>query len=220
MMENGAGVARGGTQTASVSSPARPSPPIGAHVAIGPSGSRTAALASVGVSAAAIAVSSWLTVPFFPVPLTLQTLTVLVVGGILGPAWGAVAVLLYLGLGALGLPVFHGGAGGLGVLAGPTGGYLVGFVPAAVLMGLAGRAAGRWSWRGRASAAALGAGALAATVVVYAVGVPWLAAVAGLSLTKAVAVGLVPFLPGDLVKAVLAVILVRAVASALAETRL
>ncbi len=137
----------------------------------------------------------------------------------LGPAWGPAAVLLYLGLGALGLPVFHGGAGGLGVLAGPTGGYLVGFVPAAALMGLAGRAAGRSPWRGRASVAALGAGALGATVAVYAVGVPWLAAVAGLSAGKAVTVGLLPFLLGDSVKAVVAVVLVRAVASALAETR-
>jgi biotin transport system substrate-specific component len=180
-----------------------------------PRASRTAALAAVGVAAATIAVSSWLSIPFFPVPLTLQTLAVLVVGGVLGVVWGPTAVLVYLGLGAVGLPVFHNGTGGLGVLAGPTGGYLVGFVPAALCMGLAAAIWRRRRLRGIAAVLVLGAGALVATVAIYAVGVPWLAAVAHLSAAKALSVGLVPFIPGDLVKAALAVVVIRAVTVAL-----
>lgn len=176
-----------------------------------------AAFAAAGVAAATIAVCSWVSLPFFPVPLTLQTLGVLVVGGVLGFLWGPVAVLVYLGLGLVGLPVFHNGAAGSGVLAGPTGGYLVGFLPAAAIMGLAGYAAGRRRMAGRGSTVILALGALVATAVIYAVGVPWLAAAAHLSASRALAVGLVPFLPGDLVKAGLAVVVVRAVSAALGQ---
>ena len=180
--------------------------------------SRTSLLAAAGVSAAAIAVSAWLSIPFIPVPLTLQTLAVLVVGGILGPVWGPAAVLVYLGLGALGLPVFHGGTGGLGVLAGPTGGYLVGFVPAAFVVGLASRAAWRHGRLRTGGTLLLAVGAVAATAVIYLVGVPWLALVANLTADKAVASGLLPFLLGDLLKAVAAVLVTRAVVRALAAT--
>jgi biotin transport system substrate-specific component len=175
-------------------------------------------LAAAGVSAAAIAVSAWLSIPFIPVPLTLQTLAVLVVGGVLGPVWGPVAVLVYLGVGGLGLPVFHGGTGGLGVLAGPTGGYLVGFVPAAFVMGLASRAAWRRGPARTGSVVLLVAGVVGATLVIYLVGVPWLAMVADLTTGKALATGLAPFLLGDLVKAAVAVTVTRAVVRALAGT--
>lgn len=181
-------------------------------------GSRTPLLAAAGVSAATLAVSAWFSIPFVPVPLTLQTLAVLIIGGVLGPVWGPVAVLLYLALGALGLPVFHGGTGGLGVLVGPTGGFLVGFVAAACVMGLASRNAWRRGWRTRAATVALAGGVLAATAVIYLMGVPWLAFVANMSAGKAIAAGLVPFLLGDLVKALAAVTVVRAVVAALAET--
>ncbi|MCH5375079.1 MAG: efflux RND transporter permease subunit, partial [Planctomycetes bacterium] len=80
---------------------------------------------------------SWLSVPFYPVPMTMQTLAVLVVGGVLGPRLGTTAVAGYLSLGLAGAPVFHGGLGGPAVFVGPTGGYLLGFLPAAFLMGLA-----------------------------------------------------------------------------------
>jgi biotin transport system substrate-specific component len=92
--------------------------------------------------------------------------------------------------------VFAGGLSGRPVLLGPTGGYLVGFVPAAAIAG--------WLAGGRRPLGLRVAGMVLATSVVYVVGVPWLAVVAGLSLSAAVALGLVPFLPGDALKAALA----------------
>jgi biotin transport system substrate-specific component len=163
-------------------------------------------LAGIGILAA----SAWLSVPFYPVPLTMQTLAVLLVGGMLGPALGMSSVMGYLAIGALGAPVFHGGLGGVVVIAGPTGGYLLGFIPAAFIMGWAARLAG-----GRVPAArfhtrlrrmvVLAAGALVASAVIYLIGVPWLSLATGLGLERAVRVGLVPFLLGDLLKVAVAV---------------
>jgi biotin transport system substrate-specific component len=161
-------------------------------------------LAGIGILAA----SAWLSVPFYPVPLTMQTLAVLLIGGALGPALGASAVFGYLALGALGAPVFHSGLGGLLVLAGPTGGYLVGFIPAVFLMGWAARGASPVAPSGLAATkrlVALALGAILATAAVYALGVPWLSLFGGLGLERAMAVGLVPFLLGDALKAAVAV---------------
>ncbi|MCL5736583.1 MAG: biotin transporter BioY [Actinobacteria bacterium] len=97
------------------------------------------AIAGIGILTA----SAYVSVPFFPVPLTMQTLAVLLLGGLLGPTMAASSVAGYLAIGAMGAPVFHNGLGGLAVLAGPTAGYLVGFIPAAAVMGLAVRRARR-----------------------------------------------------------------------------
>lgn len=170
--------------------------------------------AGVGI----LAVGAWLCVPFYPVPLTMQTLAVLLVGGILGPRLGPAAVCSYLALGLMGAPLFHGGLGGLAVLLGPTGGYLVGFVPAALLMGLAGRCTRR-----RASTIprttrikpsrdvlTLIAGVVTAEVVIYTSGVCWLAALyTGGSLGQAVTAGVTPFLLGEALKMAVAVGAVR-----------
>jgi biotin transport system substrate-specific component len=167
-------------------------------------------LAGVGILAA----SAWLSVPFYPVPLTMQTLAVLLVGGMLGPVLGVSAVAGYLVLGAVGAPVFHNGLGGLLVLGGPTGGYLIGFLPAVFLMGWAARLAGparpgHTGIRARATAGrrlvCLALGAVAASVAIYALGLPWLALVGHLSLERTIDVGLVPFLLGDALKAAVAV---------------
>jgi biotin transport system substrate-specific component len=155
--------------------------------------------------------SAWLSVPFYPVPMTMQTLAVLLVGGLLGPRLGVTAVAGYLALGLVGAPVFHGGMGGPAVLAGPTGGYLLGFLPAAFLMGLVAsrvRAAGPGkggTWRGLA---ALAGGALSAEIAIYAVGLPWLAFLLG-DLGLAVTAGVVPFLLGDVLKTAVAVGAIR-----------
>ena len=178
-------------------------------------------LAGIGILAA----SAWLSVPFYPVPLTMQTLAVLLIGGALGPVLGVSAVAGYLALGALGAPVFHNGLGGMLVIAGPTGGYLVGFLPAVFLMGWAARLSGtarsaspaRLSGTARVSSrgsgwgsvlrrlSILAVGALAASAAIYALGVPWLSFVGGIGLERALAVGLVPFVLGDLLKAAVAV---------------
>ena len=98
---------------------------------------RTRILAACAVTTALLAVMSWvaLPLPVSPVPVTLQTLGVYLAGGLLGPRWGAVAVVAYLLLGLCGVPVFAGAEAGPGVFVGPKGGYLVGFLPAAALAG-------------------------------------------------------------------------------------
>ena len=138
-------------------------------------------------------------VPFYPVPMTLQTLVVLLIGVVFGWRMGSVTVLAYLAQGALGFPVFAGTPEkGLGLLymAGPTGGYLLGFALAAATTGwLAERGLDR-SATGTAFAMAAG------NVVIYVCGLVWLSSFVGME--KAVALGMVPFLFGDLMKIALA----------------
>ena len=157
-----------------------------------------------------LAASAWVSVPFFPVPLTLQTLAVLLAGATLGPVWGASTVFSYVSLGLAGAPVFHNGTGGPAILLGPTGGYLVGFVAAAYVMGFAAshvrRAGTIASWRGLLQ---LAAGAVAASAVIYAVALPWLSHFPQMGLGRAVAVGMTPFLLGDALKAAVAVGAIR-----------
>jgi len=154
-----------------------------------------------------LSASAYLSVPFYPVPLTMQTLAVLLIGGTLGPVLGASSVAGYLALGVAGAPVFHNGLGGPAVLAGPTGGYLIGFIAAAFVMGLASRGAGRTPRL--AGLVLLAVGALAASATVYAFGVPWLAVFTGGDLRSALAAGAVPFILGDLLKSAVAVAALR-----------
>ena len=138
--------------------------------------------------------------PFSPVPITGQTMAVLLVGALLGSRRGALAVLAYIAEGLAGLPVFAGGAAGLARLFGPTGGYLVGFVAAAFLVG---RLAERgWDRRFGTTLAAMTLGNL----VIYGVGAVWLAVFVG-GLSRAWSLGVLPFLPGDAIKIVLAAVL-------------
>lgn len=134
--------------------------------------------------------------PFSPVPVSGQTFAVLLVGMTLGSRRGALSVLVYLLEGGAGLPFFAGGRGGAAVLAGPTGGYLIGFAAAAWVVGLmAERGMDRQILKTLAAF-------LAGTVVIYLFGVLWLANYLGFP--QAIQAGLLPFLIGDIVKAVLA----------------
>ncbi|MGF1525958.1 MAG: biotin transporter BioY [Candidatus Competibacterales bacterium] len=136
-----------------------------------------------------------LQIPFWPVPMTLQTFAVLVIAMGLGSRLGMAAVVLYLAQGAAGLPVFAGG-GGLGYLTGPTGGYLVGFVAAAGLMGwLAERGFDR-STPCTLLAMTLG------TALIFVPGLVWLSAFVGWH--RVLEVGLWPFLPAEGAKILLA----------------
>jgi biotin transport system substrate-specific component len=132
--------------------------------------------------------------PGNPVPFTMQNFGILVVGGALGLRRGSVAAILYVLLGVVGLPFFAEGRGGLQVIWGATGGYLIGFIVAAALVG---RLA-ELGWDRRLGGA-IGATTLG-TIVIYAIGVPWLAVVVGLSAGDAIATGLVPFLLADVLK--------------------
>jgi biotin transport system substrate-specific component len=134
--------------------------------------------------------------PFTPVPITGQTFAVLLVGAVLGSRRGAATLALYVAEGCFGLPVFAGGTAGLAKLLGPTGGYLVGFIVAAFVVGyLAERGMDR-KWTTTLIPFLIG------TVIIYAIGVPWLAVFIGWN--KALAGGLWPFLIGDAIKLVLA----------------
>jgi biotin transport system substrate-specific component len=133
-----------------------------------------------------------------PVPITGQTLAVVVTAAALGPARGLAGQGLYLLLGAIGLPFYSGASGGLQVVFGATGGYLIGFLPAAYLIGLAAR-----QGQDRRISRALPLFALG-QLVIFAIGVPWLAAVAHLSAAEAISAGFTPFIAGGIVKAAIA----------------
>lgn len=145
--------------------------------------------------------------PFTPVPITGQTLGILLVGAALGSRLGFLSLLAYLLEGAMGLPVFAGGTGGLAKILGPTGGFLLAFPLAAGLVGLLVERFGLdRSLPGTLLAMLLG------NALLYLLGLPWLAAwLMGVGkfpgLGALLAMGLFPFLPGDLVKAVLAALL-------------
>ncbi len=138
-----------------------------------------------------------LPLPFSPVPVTAQTLAVLLGGALLGRVRGTAGVLLYLLEGSAGMPVFSAGRAGIGHLLGPSGGYLLGFAAAAFLVGtLAER-----GWDRKPLPALLAV--LAGDAAIFLLGVPWLSLYTGFG--KALALGLYPFLPGDLFKIAIAV---------------
>lgn len=141
-------------------------------------------------------------VPFSPVPMTLQTLVVLLSGAMLGPRLGASAQLAYLGAGIIGLPAFTAGAGPAYLL-GATGGYLMAFPVTAFLAGLA---VDRLPRRGLIGAVALFAALFAASLVVLLAGGGWLATITG-DVRGALLLGVVPFLIGDAVKVALATLI-------------
>jgi len=124
-------------------------------------------------------------------------------------------VAVYLLVGVAGIPVFAGGEAGIGVLLGFKGGYLLGFVVAAFVMGVAGDASRSRALGGRSSAGALGAGAVLGSLAIYALGVPWLAVVTGMGIRPALVAGMLPYVALDAVKAAAAVVLVRGVDEAL-----
>jgi biotin transport system substrate-specific component len=131
--------------------------------------------------------------PLTPVPITGQTFGVLLVGAALGSKRGATSLASYLMMGIFGLPFFAGGAHGLDIVIGATGGYLIGFIIAAYVIGLL---AERGLERNvRTSIIPF----LVGTVIIYVCGVAWLAVVLG-SFSKAIAAGLLPFLIGDMIK--------------------
>ena len=153
--------------------------------------------------AALTAVGAFIAIPIGPVPIVLQNLFVMLMGLLLGARWGLAGVAAYLLAGALGLPVFAGGTGGIGRFVGPTGGYLVGYLPSVVIIGwLSARRRPPWLFDALA--------VLAGTLVLYLCGVSWLKIVTGMTWGKTLMVGMVPFLPGDIAKMAAAVMMAGA----------
>lgn len=152
----------------------------------------------VATGAALTALLAQVSVPLYPVPITGQTLAVLLVGATLGAVRGAISLAVYAIVGALGVPVFSNYGGGVDIILGPTGGYILGFIAAAALVGwLSERAWERHLLKAIATF-------VAGTVVVFAVGLPWLAIALGLDLMQTLGAGLFPFLIGGAIKALIA----------------
>jgi biotin transport system substrate-specific component len=140
-------------------------------------------------------------IPLQPVPVTLQTLFVLLSGAVLGRRFGALSQSLYLGFGAMGVPVFAGSLAGLGILAGPTGGYLIGFVVAPLFVGaLIGRKTQLW-WSFLVFSIA--------SLIILLLGVLHLTLFYTHNLTDSLRVGYLPFVPGDVLKVLAAVSIYR-----------
>lgn len=153
----------------------------------------------VALGSALLGLSAQAQVPFYPVPMTMQTFAVLVIAMAYGRGLGMATVVAYLFQGAIGLPVFAGGAAGPGVLFGPTGGYLAGFALAALVLGDLARRG--WDRRPWSAAAAL----LVGNALIYVPGLLWLGIVVGWD-KPILELGLLPFLPGDALKLALAAV--------------
>lgn len=153
--------------------------------------------------AALMAAGAYISIPIGPVPIVLQNMFVLLGAIILGPLWGLACVAVYLLIGLVGLPVFAGGTSGIGKLFGPTGGYLLGYLPAVFVTAGISKGLGK---KMSSDIIAMGVGSL----IVYAAGVPWLKVVTAMSFEKALAVGMYPFLPGDILKIIAAAFIARA----------
>ncbi len=138
--------------------------------------------------------------PFTPVPITLQTFFVLLSGVLLGSHLGALSQLSYIFLGALGLPIFTGAGSGLSYLFGPTGGYLFGFVLASLWLG-------KFIKYSRDNLFAAFAILCIADLIILSSGIVWLKFIFGYSFTKLLLIGFIPFIPGDLLKALAATFL-------------
>lgn len=144
--------------------------------------------------------------PVIAVPITAQTLGPMLAGAIAGAKRGALALVLFVVLVAIGLPLLAGGRGGLGIFLGPSGGFILAWPLAALLIGFLYQR----NLRSLTLVKEVLFLVLGGVLLIYSAGIPWIAAVAGLSLKQA-ALGSLGFLPGDIVKVVLAVLIIRAV---------
>ena len=172
----------------------------------------TRQLTLCAVMAAVMCVTAPISLPIGPISITGGTLTVYLTAYLLGPWRGLAATAVYLLAGFTGLPVFSNYMGGAGRLIGPTGGYLVGYLPMMLLAGLAAEYAlrrfGGQGKKGQALALAITFfGMVLATAVLYAFGTAWYCVQAGVDLQKALAACVFPFIPFDLVKIVLALLI-------------
>lgn len=174
--------------------------------------SKTYDMVYVGVFAVIIAICSWITIPS-AVPFTMQTFAVFLAVGVLGGRRGSLAVLIYVLMGAIGLPVFHGFMGGIGIILGNTGGYIVGFILSALLMWGMEALLGRKAW-------AMTVSMLLGLLVCYAFGTVWFMVVyaenaGAVGLTAVLGWCVIPFIIPDVIKIALALFLSKRLARGL-----
>lgn len=156
---------------------------------------KTNKMIKAALMAALTAVGAYIIIPVGPVPITLQTFFVLLSGRLLGKKYGVLAQITYLLLGAFGLPIFSGGQGGLGVIAGPTGGFLISFVIAAWI-------AANYSGNKKVDFFILAAAVLSN----YVIGSIYFAFITGSGILASLNLTVIPFIPGDLLKILLVLI--------------
>lgn len=161
---------------------------------------------AVGVACAIVfagltALGANIVIPIEPVPITMQTLFVLLAGASIGRGWGSLSQWMYVGLGVAGVPVFAGGASGLGILGGPTGGYLIAFLVTPWVVGTLLRRSDRLAWQAFAF--------IVGKFVILTLGVAHLALFYTHDLGRAITVGVLPFLPGAAFKIIAALSIYR-----------
>jgi len=160
-----------------------------------------------------LAAQARIPLPWTPVPITGQTFAVLLAGVLLGRWWGGISLVIYAGLGAAGLPWFNGGTGGIGVLAGPSGGYILGFILAALFLG---HFTDKYI-RARSFLSMLGLMLFSNFILIYIPGLLqlhlWLSLVGGeaIGFYQLLVMGLLPFIAGDVAKAVTAAAIARGI---------
>ena len=167
-------------------------------------------MALIALFTALMAVFSQISIPIGPVPINLALLAVFAAGGLLATGEAICSVLLFLALGAMGLPVFSGFHAGIGALVGPTGGYLIGYLPAAILAGVfckRKRGFGRYAL-----------GMFIGLALCYALGTVWFVKCTGSGFLDALGICVLPFLPGDAIKIAAASYLSLKVKGALSHT--
>ncbi len=180
------------------SSPALPTRPLVLADLVPAVRARDAGLVALGVLFTALLAQVAVPVPGSPVPITGQTLAVVLTAASLGPLRGTAVQVLYIAAALVGLPFYSEASSGVDVVFGATGGYVVGFLPAAYLIGLAARhGADRTMWKSLPLF-------VAGQAVIFAVGVPWLALSTGMSAGQALDAGFYPFILGGVVKAAVA----------------
>ncbi len=170
-----------------------------------------ATVAAAGFTAL-IAIGAYISIPIGPVPIVLQNFFVLLSALLLGSRLALSSVFVYLFLGTLGLPVFAGGTGGIAHFFGPTGGYLLSYLPAVVLTGLIGHS--NFDTQKQEKSHALNTllqlvALLAGTACIYVIGVPWLKFATQMSWKAAIGAGLLPFILGDSLKILVALLISR-----------
>lgn len=172
--------------------------------------SGTVKLTVCAMFTALTAICSWIQIalPFTPVPVNLATFAVMLSGCILGPVYGTVSQIVYVLLGAVGAPVFSGGAAGFGIIAGPTGGYIIGYV---ILSAVCGFASHTHMTNGSAkpSAVRLAAAMTLGNILLYATGTAWFMYVTANDLASSLMMCVIPYLPGDALKMIAGIAIVK-----------
>ena len=161
--------------------------------------SRTRQITLIGLMTAITCILAPLSIPIGPVPISLTNFAIYLSLYLLDWKKGTISYILYLLLGLVGLPVFSGFTGGIGKLAGPTGGYIIGFIPMAIIAGIViDKFSQRWIQI---------LGMIVGTAICYAFGTVWFCIQAGYTVSAALAVCVIPFIPADLIKMVIAMII-------------